>query len=306
MGHDHAALPNILLITLDQFRADSLSCAGHPIVRTPALDDLASQGVRFTKHYSQAAPCAPGRAALYTGTYQMNNRVVANGTPLDARFDNIAHAASRGGYSPALFGYTDQGVDPRLVDDPQDPRLSTYEGVLPGFDAVLDMSGWQLPWLEWLNGHGYDFPDPITALERENERPATLSTSTFLTNGFLDWLGGQHQPWFAHLSYLRPHPPYSAAGEYSAMYDPASCPAPLPVPTNRHRLVDALLHATPAPTDPTEVAQMQAQYFGMISEVDAQLARVWAALEQRHEWHNTVIVVTADHGEQLGDQGLVQ
>ena len=306
MGHDHAALPNILLITLDQFRADSLSCAGHPVVRTPALDDLASQGVRLTKHYSQAAPCSPGRAALYTGTYQMNNRVVANGTPLDARFDNIAHAARRGGYSPALFGYTDQGVDPRLVDDPQDPRLSTYEGVLPGFDAVLDMSGWQLPWLEWLNGHGYDFPDPITALERENERPATLSTSTFLTNGFLDWLGGQHQPWFAHLSYLRPHPPYSAAGEYSAMYDPASCPAPLPVPTNRHRLVDALLHATPAPTDPTEVAQMQAQYFGMISEVDAQLARVWAALEQRHEWHNTVVVVTADHGEQLGDQGLVQ
>ena len=306
MGHDHAALPNILLITLDQFRADSLSCAGHPVVRTPALDDLASQGVRFTKHYSQAAPCSPGRAALYTGTYQMNNRVVANGTPLDARFDNIAHAARRAGYSPALFGYTDQGVDPRLVDDPQDPRLSTYEGVLPGFDAVLDMSGWQLPWLEWLNGHGYDFPDPIAALERENERPAALSTSTFLTNGFLDWLGEQHQPWFAHLSYLRPHPPYSAAGEYSTMYDPASCPAPLPVPANRHRLLDALLRATPAPTDPTEVAEMQTQYFGMISEVDAQLARVWAALEQRQEWDNTVIVVTADHGEQLGDQGLVQ
>ena len=307
MGHDNAALPNILLITLDQFRADSLSCAGHPVVRTPALDDLAGQGVRFTRHYSQAAPCSPGRAALYTGTYQMNNRVVANGTPLDARFDNIAHAARRAGYSPALFGYTDQGVDPRLVDDPQDPRLSTYEGVLPGFDAVLDMSGWQLPWLEWLNSHGYDFPDPIAALERENERPAALSTSTFLTNGFLDWLGNQHQPWFAHLSYLRPHPPYSAAGEYSTTYDPALCPAPLPVPTNRHRLHDALLQSpVAAPTDPAEVAHMQAQYFGMISEVDAQLARVWAALAQRQEWDNTVIVVTADHGEQLGDQGLVQ
>jgi arylsulfatase A-like enzyme len=307
MGHDNAALPNILLITLDQFRADSLSCAGHPVVRTPALDDLAGQGVRFTRHYSQAAPCSPGRAALYTGTYQMNNRVVANGTPLDARFDNIAHAARRAGYAPALFGYTDQGVDPRLVDDPQDPRLSTYEGVLPGFEAVLDMSGWQLPWLEWLNGHGYDFPDPITALERENERPATLSTSTFLTNGFLEWLGDQHQPWFAHLSYLRPHPPYSAAGEYSTMYEPGSCPTPLPVPTNRHRLFDALLQSpAAAPTDPTDVAHMQAQYFGMISEVDAQLARVWAALAQRGEWDNTVIVVTADHGEQLGDQGLVQ
>lgn len=308
MGQEHAA-PNILLITLDQFRADCLSCAGHPVVRTPALDELAGQGIRLTRHYSQAAPCSPGRAALYTGTYQMNNRVVANGTPLDARFDNIAHAARRAGYAPALFGYTDQGVDPRTVGDPDDPRLSTYEGVLPGFDPVLDMSGWQLPWLQWLNSHGYDFPDPITALSLEHERPAELSTSTFLTNGFLGWLGEQRQPWFAHLSYLRPHPPYSAAGEFSTMYDPGSCRPPLPIPANpnRHWLLDGLLgSAAAAPKDPAAVAQMQAQYFGMISEVDAQLARVWAALGDRDEWGNTVIVVTSDHGEQLGDQGLVQ
>jgi arylsulfatase A-like enzyme len=308
MGLDHASPPNILLITLDQFRADCLSCAGHPVVQTPALDNLASQGVRLARHYSQAAPCSPGRAALYTGTYQMNNRVVANGTPLDTRFDNIAHAARRAGYAPALFGYTDQGVDPRLVDDPQDPRLSTYEGVLPGFDPVLDMSGWQLPWLHWLNNHGYDFDDPITALELEHDRPAELSTSTFLTNAFLEWLGEQQQPWFAHLSYLRPHPPYSAAGEFSTMYDPGACPPPMPIPSNRHRLFDALL-ASPivaAPDDPADVAHMQAQYFGMISEVDAQLARVWTALDVRGEWDNTVIVVTADHAEQLGDQGLMQ
>ncbi|MBK5333711.1 MAG: sulfatase-like hydrolase/transferase [Ilumatobacteraceae bacterium] len=310
MGRDQPAPPNILLITLDQFRADCLSCAGHPVVQTPALDDLASQGIRLTRHYSQAAPCSPGRAALYTGTYQMNNRVVANGTPLDSRLDNVAHAARRAGYTPALFGYTDQGVDPRFVDDPDDPRLSTYEGVLPGFDPVLDMSGWQLPWLQWLNSHGYDFADPITALACENERPVELSTSTFLTNGFLDWLDDQHEPWFAHVSYLRPHPPYSAAGEFATMYDPASCPAPIPIPNpaNRHRLFDALL-ASPiaaAPTDLADVARMQAQYFGMISEVDAQLARIWAVLKEREEWQKTVIVVTADHAEQLGDQGLIQ
>ncbi|MEY2552547.1 MAG: hypothetical protein QOC57_407 [Ilumatobacteraceae bacterium] len=307
MVRDQAAPPNILLITLDQFRADCLSCAGHPVVRTPALDHLAANGTRLSRHYSQAAPCSPGRAALYTGTYQMNNRVVANGTPLDTRLDNIALAARRAGYAPALFGYTDQGVDPRYVTDPTDPRLSTYEGVLPGFDPVLDMSGWQLPWLQWLNGHGYDFPDPISALRLEHERPVELSTSTFLTDAFLGWLDEQHEPWFAHLSYLRPHPPYSAAGEFSTMYDPASCPPPLPVPQVRHKVVDALLHSpAAAPTDAAEVAKMQSQYFGMISEVDAQLARVWSALTERGEWDNTVIVVTSDHGEQLGDQGLVQ
>src|SRR5215210_8093263 len=133
-------LRNVLLVTLDQFRGDCLSCAGHPVVRTPNLDALAAAGTRLARHYSQAAPCAPGRAALYTGMYQMNNRVVANGSPLDARFDNVALAARRAGYAPALFGYTDQAVDPREVTDEDDPRLQSYEGVLPGFDAVLDLS----------------------------------------------------------------------------------------------------------------------------------------------------------------------
>ena len=192
--------------------------------------------------------------------------------------------------------------------DPDDPRLSTYEGVLPGFDPVLDMSGWQLPWLHWLNSRGYDFDDPIVALELEHERPAELSTSTFLTDAFLGWLGDQSQPWFAHVSFLRPHPPYSAAGRFSTMYDPGSCPAPMPIPTNRHRLFDKLLE-TPivaAPDDPAAMAELQAQYFGMISEVDSQLARIWTELESRGEWDSTVIVVTADHAEQLGDQGLIQ
>jgi len=67
---------NVLLITLDQFRGDCLSAAGHPLVRTPNLDELARNGVRLNRHYSQAAPCGPGRASLYTGMYQMNNRVV--------------------------------------------------------------------------------------------------------------------------------------------------------------------------------------------------------------------------------------
>ena len=103
---------NLLLVTLDQFRGDCLSAAGHRVVRTPNLDRLAASGVRFARHYSQAAPCSPGRACLYTGTYQMNNRVVANGTPLDDRLDNLARAARRAGFDPTLFGYTDQGVDP--------------------------------------------------------------------------------------------------------------------------------------------------------------------------------------------------
>jgi arylsulfatase A-like enzyme len=155
-GWEVTPIRNVLLITLDQFRGDSLSCAGHPVVRTPNLDRLAAAGVRFANHYSQAAPCAPGRAALYTGTYQMNNRVVANGTPLDRRFDNVALLARRTGFEPALFGYTDSGIDPRDADGPEDPRLLTYEGTLPGFDAVLPLAEDALAWVAWLGELGYD------------------------------------------------------------------------------------------------------------------------------------------------------
>src|SRR3546814_9011758 len=120
------ARPDVLLITLDQFRGDSLSAVGHPCVRTPNLDALAADGVLFRNHYSTCAPCSPARASLLTGLYQMNHRVCRNGTPLDARHVTVATAAREHGYDPLLFGYTDQSADPRgLAAD--DPRLRTYE-----------------------------------------------------------------------------------------------------------------------------------------------------------------------------------
>jgi arylsulfatase A-like enzyme len=303
-------IKNILLITLDQFRGDSLSCAGHPVVQTPNLDRLAAAGVRLANHYSQAAPCAPGRAALYTGTYQMNNRVVANGTPLDRRFDNVALAARRAEYEPALFGYTDTGIDPRDADGPDDPRLLTYEGKLPGFDHVLPLAEDALGWVEWLGTLGYDVTDgAIALLMRENERPAEHSMSTFQTDRLLSWIDDQDGPWFAHSSYLRPHPPYCAAGHFSTMYDPASLPDPVPpAPADqRHPLHETLLglKRASAPRDDAELRHLRSQYFGMISEVDAQLGRLWDHLQATGAWDETLIIVTADHGEQLGDQGLI-
>jgi len=219
---------NILLVTLDQFRGDCLSAAGHPVVRTPNLDRLATNGVRLARHYSQAAPCSPGRACLYTGTYQMNNRVVANGTPLDDRFDNVARAARRAGLDPTLFGYTDQGVDPRLVDAPDDPRLSDYEGVLPGLSIGLEMNSGLGPWREWVRELGHDVAPTVEgALSTEPDRPDELGISAFLTDRFVEWLRRQDRPWFAHVSYWRPHPPYAAAGRWATEYHPDEVGLPI-------------------------------------------------------------------------------
>ncbi len=302
---------NVLFVTLDQFRGDSYAAAGHPLVSTPTLDRIAAEGVRLARHYSQAAPCAPGRAAIYTGMYQMNNRVVTNGTPLSGDADNLAYVARRAGYDPTLFGYTDQGVDPRRVDDDDDPRLDYYDGVLPGFSVGLYLPESQAGWIQYLRAKGYDVPSGWKeSLRGEPGRPAEDSLSGFLTTRFVEWLGRQDSGWFAHLSYLRPHPPYAAAGEYSRLYDPADVAAPIaPVDAGlRHPLHEAFLTMpqAAAPTDADEMRRLAAQYLGMVSEVDAQLGRVVAAIEERGEWGETLVVITSDHGEQLGDHGLLE
>ena len=299
---------NLLLVTLDQFRGDCLSAGGHPVVRTPNLDRLAACGVRFDRHYSQAAPCSPGRACLYTGTYQMNNRVVANGTPLDDGFDNLARAGRRAGLEPTLFGYTDQGIDPRLVETRDDPRLSSYEGVLPGFAVGLDLAGEHTPWVEWLRDLGYDVPSTgSAALATEPERPEDVGLSAYMTNRFLEWLERRDRAWFAHLSYLRPHPPYAAAGRWATAFAPDEVDAPIALGPNRHPFHDALLLTkAAAPTKEGALRRLRSQYYGMIGDVDAQLGRVWDALERLGQWEDTFVLVTADHGDQLGDHGLIQ
>jgi arylsulfatase A-like enzyme len=299
---------NVLLVTFDQFRADCLSAAGHPLVETPNLDRLAATGVRFAAHFGQAAPCAPARASLYTGQYQMNHRVVANGTPLEDRFDNVARLARRAGYVPALFGYTDQGVDPSLVPDPSDPRLDTYEGVLPGLDAGLLLDGRMVAWLARLESLGFGNLQPDRALATEPDRPAEASASAFLSEALIAWIDRQDGPWFAHASYLRPHPPYAAAGRWATRYSPDDVGTPLAVDPGIHPLVDTArtIPVCSAPTDRAALAHLRSQYFGMVSEVDDQFGRVLDHLEATGQYDETLVVVTADHGEQLGDHGLIQ
>jgi arylsulfatase A-like enzyme len=298
---------NVLLITLDQFRADCLSVAGHPLVKTPNLDRLAKNGVRLTKHYSQCAPCSPGRASLYTGMYQMNHRVVANGTPLNREFDNVALLAKRAGYWPTLFGYTDQAIDPRDANGPDDWRLNSYEGVLPGFDCKLFILENHELWIEHLRANGFDLPmDAQHALRTEPDRPEQFGLSTFLTDHLLGWLKKQDGPWFAHASYLRPHPPFAAAGKWSKAYDPADVELPIAPGSDLHPAHEMFMQidSASAPADEAGKRHMRAQYYGMIGDVDEQLGRVWDALVEMNMWDNTMIIVTADHGEQLGDHGL--
>ena len=316
-----SARPNLLFVTIDQWRADSFGAAGHPLVRTPNLDALAADGVRFAAHYSQASPCAPSRACLLTGTYQHTNRVVFNGTPLDAGLTNVALEARAGGYDPRLFGHTDQTVDPRTVDD-DDPRLLTYEGPLPGFEVRLEVPEDREAWYRWMEGRGHDISDrerlirPRDDVEPPPGRGSTWPPSpydadetetAFVVDRVLEELDGLPEPWFLHVSLWRPHPPFHVPAPYNDLHDPAGVPAPLPAPSTGHPFLEALagFGFTAASDDPLEVRQVRATYYGMIAEVDDQMGRLLGALDAAGCADRTVVAVTSDHGELLGDHGLM-
>ena len=328
--------PNVLLITADQWRGECLSALGHPLVKTPKLDALAADGVLFRNHYSVCAPCGPARASLLTGMYMLNHRSVMNGTPLDQRHTNIALELSQAGYDPVLFGYTDTSLDPRHTP-PEYFRRHGYEGILPGFTSACSMPGGDLgPWTADLKAKGYDVPEgpkdifkPIDGYPGADGRGRTFpppvygagdSITAFLTDRVIDDLGGRSEPWFHHVSYLRPHPPFSAPEPYNAMYSPDDVPRPVRAPSAGEEARihpwlacalgtigdwnNAWMQSTESDSYERDVLQVRATYYGMITKVDDAIGRLMAHLKETGAYDNTLIVFTSDHGELLGDHWL--
>ncbi|MCC5886235.1 MAG: alkaline phosphatase family protein [Gammaproteobacteria bacterium] len=326
---------NVLLITVDQWRGDCLSRLGHDVVKTPHLDAFAEEGVQFAAHYCNAVPCGPSRASIHTGMYLANHRSGTNGTPLDRRFTNWALAARSLGYAPALFGYTHTARDPREFDADH-PYMRTDEGPLPGMDHVLPMGTDCTPWRDWLAQLGYErLPeDPqYTFLMRDDDPrweaagqprplafPAEHSDTRFMVDRLLDWLGEQERGgiadgapgWMAHLSLVRPHPPWIAPVPYNTLYPIEDLPPPLRAADVNSEGAQhpwlAYQLARPrsaAHADPLRHGLLQASYYGLMSEVDDNLARLFEALKASGAWQDTLIVLTSDHGEQMGDHWLL-
>lgn len=318
---------NVLFITVDQWRGDCLSALDHPVVRTPTLDGLAAGGVLFANHWANIAPCGPSRATLHTGMYAQNHRSILNGTPLDARFTNVALEARAAGYDPVLFGYTDTSVDPRTVA-PDDPRLWSYEGLLPGFRPVVENGEGGHSWGQWLAERGVDVPafpwdlyQPIADYPGADDHGHTWaptrfaaehSETVFLVDQVLDWLERNgDEPWFLHASFIRPHPPYRNPVGYHDRYDADEGPPfrghPRRADEQAVHLLARLATEVPeagCPVDERDRRQLRATYWGMMAEVDDQLARLFDDLERSGRSGDTLVVLTSDHGDQMGDHWL--
>ena len=151
--------------------------------------------------------------------------------------------------------------------------------------------------------------------------PAYSSDETqtaFLTDAFLNWREIQDRPWFAHISFLRPHPPFCVPEPYASMFAPGDGPA---YARAADRQTEADMHpflrfamavqqkssfvqGEEGPVSDWTAADLdriRATYYGMIAEVDAQFGRIVAALRDSGQWDNTIIVFTSDHAEMMGD-----
>ena len=326
---------NVLFIIADQWRGDCLGFLGHPAVRTPNLDTLARRGVTFTRHFGQSAPCGPARASMLTGLYVMNHRVVANGVPLDARHANLPLTLRHAGYDPCLVGYTTTVPDPRTTTA-QDVRFTEWGEVMEGWRVVahFDEKEWR-NYFTWARGKGIDLPARPMDLFAPAEGapgpsaapariPAMASDTAWTAEKTVDFLHASRpdRPWVLHCGFFRPHPPFAAPPPWheSAPLDripPAIGAASLAAEAAQHPLMAHWLgeqkrssyyqgaSGKVQPMTDEELAVTRRAYYGLIAEVDHAVGRILAALESTGQADDTLIVFTADHGEQLGDHGLL-
>lgn len=325
---------NVLFITIDQLRADLIAGPLADHVPTPHLDRLAARGTRFDNHFTVTVPCGPARASLLTGLYAMNHRSVRNGTPLARHHATIATEMRKAGYEPLLFGYTDTTPDPTGMD-PEDPDLSVYEGVAPGFRELVEMrleTG--LEWPSWLAARGHeigkewsgDLPDlyrPVPDKGVNQPRitdPALYSAeesdTAYLTDRTIQALSARiSRPWFAHVTFIRPHPPLVAPAPYNRMIAPGALPKPQGDAPS-HSFMEAWFSEKSgsglywdfdgdcAAMSEETTAELRAVYCGLLAEVDHHIGRLLDWLDTTGQADRTLIVVTADHGEMLGDKRM--
>jgi arylsulfatase A-like enzyme len=333
---------NILFIMYDQLRFDYLSCAGHPHLDTPNFDRIAKMGVRFTNAYTQSPICGASRMSFYTGRYASSHGAQWNGFPLRVGEHTLGDHLRSTGMDCWLIGKTHMRVDKegmaRLGLTP-DSVIGARQAEC-GFDIwVRDDGLWgegpdgfydenRSPYNEFLKSKGYKSPNPWADFANAGvkdgqkasgwmfdnaDQPANIreedSETPWLTTQAIDFIDQAKGPWCAHVSYIKPHWPYIVPAPYHAMYDANHVPEALRDEREQqdaHPVYAAFMgNKIAAAFQQEEVRQkVIPAYMGLIKQCDDQLGRLLDHLEQTDQMDKTMIVLTSDHGDYLGDHWL--
>jgi choline-sulfatase len=308
----------------DQQRADSLGCAGHPVVRTPNIDRLAAEGMRFTQATTASPICMPARASFATGIYPHNHGIWRNTGELREENETFFQHLKRAGYFTAAIGkshYYDPRKDGRHVRE-REPWMRSR-----GFDVVHETTGAQAT--IHMESHVTDhwkrkgMWQSIAADYRRRELPGELilDPSPAGVDDYIDsYVGNEAErfidsydraaPLCLFVGFPGPHEPFDAPGPYATMYRPDDAPPPIPAPTAREKLPErvhqmwAFERWPRATLDRTP--EVRASYYGKITLIDHWVGRIVGAFERKGFFGETLVIFLSDHGEMLGDHGRLK
>jgi arylsulfatase len=307
----------------DQQRADCLGCAGHPQLRTPNIDALAAEGMRFTQATTASPICMPARASFATGLYPHNHGIWRNAGELSTD-RTIFQALRSAGYFTAAIGKSHY-YEPRRVGGHVRNREAymhalgiDYVHETTGAQATIHMESYVTD--EWKKKGVWE-SIASDFHHRQAVGGLIVAPSPAGVDQHLDsYIGKQAEtfvdgydrgaPLCLFVGFAGPHDPLDAPGPYASMYRPADTPRPIPVPPQNPSLpADVRRKKTFtvwAPGKLRPVPEARANYYGKISLIDAWVGRVVSAFERRGWLDDTLVVFLADHGDMLGDHGRLK
>jgi arylsulfatase A-like enzyme len=286
--------PNVLVFMPDQLRADALGCFGSAFAQTPNIDALAARGTRFDCAYGQHSVCSPSRVSMLTGWYPhvRGHRTLTH--LLKPWEPNLLRILKDAGYHVAHAGLRGDTFAAGVTKDSTDrfgfavkPRSMFMRSPFPAEHRLARV---------YYHGRR---PDEGVALDFDEACVRTAES----------WLAeGMPEPWLLYVPLLFPHPPFEVEEPWYSLHERARMPRPIEAPLDDKPRYMRLLrerHGTDR-LSPEDWAELAATYHGMVSRVDAQLGRLLAAIDRAGAGARTLAVFTSDHGEYLGDFGLVE
>ena len=318
--------PNVLFIITDQQRPDTLGCLGHAHMRTPNIDRLAESGLCLTNAYVQSTVCVPSRACMLSCKYAHSHGATDNGMWIRDEDTNYIHDFRNAGYHTAAIGKIHSkpvhhpcGFEFRWVAENKNHKGSTK----PGFEdddygVMLRALGHDRPGACYQDTEHDWFSELGAAIW---PLPEELYYDNVVGAKAVDYVERHdfETPLYLHVGFPGPHDPFDVTESDLAAYGDPELPEPVgyegefedkPSAQRRYmemmetRFCGACIPLLSEAT-PEKLHRMRRHYFANVYAVDRWVGRLCEALAERGQLDNTLVVFTSDHGETLGDHGMI-
>lgn len=303
-----ARKPNFIFLCSDQHSARFMGAAGHPLVRTPNLDRIASKGVAFTSAYCSSPLCVPGRSSMMTGMYPSDVNSFCNSTVYDGSYPTWGKRLRDASYHCWAVGKQD--LNPAYDLGFTGANVENGHARKPDITSLFRRPvGYRVGEREGIDGGSYlrsegDSQDSRPRLNPGRDARDTRAACDFLRNEAVRL----STPWAAFIGLREPHPEWSGLKEYYDYYLPlVAVPTvsleeleQLPLPYQAMRNFKRI--STPIPEE--RIRRAIAAYLSMVTELDSYVGEIYRCLEETGQIDNTYFIYTSDHGESLGEHGM--